>query len=284
MLFSIKALITGTAASRRTRIAGPRICSSITSTAKDPMPRRRSTIARAGQGRLQLCLMDSETFTKQAARAAYGWGRPQSWQDAIALLTKAAGAGEPDAAQQLRLVTQTSIDLLLTPPGVERMSSISLIGACRGFAPPGFSEWLIERTKDRLVAASVNTPDGAPAVRTARDAAFGPRQRDLVLAIMQERAARLMSVAVERHEPPNVISYEPGEEFGLHVDYIDPNVPQYQAELQQLGQRTATIVTYLNEDFEGAETHVSGCRSEVPRRYRRRHRFRQRAARRPAGL
>jgi prolyl 4-hydroxylase len=195
-----------------------------------------------------------ETLTKQAARAAYGWGRPQSWQDAIALLTQAADAGEPDAARQLVLVTQTTIDALLTPPGVERLSNISLIGVCRGFAPPGFSKWLIERTKDRLVAASVNTPDGAPAVRTARDAAFGPRQRDLVLAIMQERAARLMSVPVEKHEPPNVISYEPGEEFGLHVDYVDPNVPQYRAELQQLGQRTATIVTYLNEDFDGAET------------------------------
>lgn len=201
------------------------------------------------------CLsLKRESLSKQATRAAYGWGRAKSWDDALALLANAAERSEAEAERQLDLVTQAPIAALLTPPGVERLSTVSLIGACRGFAPPGFSEWLIERTKDRLVAASVNTPDGAPAVRTARDAALGPRQRDLVLAIMQERAARLMSVPVEKHEPPNVISYEPGEEFGLHVDYIDPDVPQYQAELQQLGQRTATIVTYLNEDFEGAET------------------------------
>ncbi len=75
-----------------------------------------------------------------------------------------------------------------------------------------------------------------------------------MLAILQERAARLFGVPIEMHEPPNVISYEPGQEFGLHSDYVDPNVPEFRAELRKIGQRTATIVTYLNEDFEGAET------------------------------
>lgn len=117
-----------------------------------------------------------------------------------------------------------------------------------------FSEWLIDRARDRLVAASVNEAGAGPVQRTARDAAFGPQNRDLVIAVMQERAAHLVGVPVEYHEPPNVISYEPGQEFSLHADYIDPRVSQFHAELQHLGQRTATIVTYLNEDFEGAET------------------------------
>ena len=196
----------------------------------------------------------AETFRKRAARAAYGWGRAQSWRDALELLAKAADAGEPDAGQELKLVTQAPIEELLTLPRVERLSTISAIGAVRGFAPPGFSEWLIERASGRLVEASVNSPTGKPAVRTARDAAFAPQHRDLVLAVMQERAARLTRVPVEYHEPPNVISYEPGQEFSLHSDFIDDRVPEFAAELRQLGQRTATIVTYLNEDFEGAET------------------------------
>ena len=194
-----------------------------------------------------------ETLSKQSVRAAYGWGRAKSWDDALALLSRAAEAGEPEADRQLALVTQASIDTLLAPPAVERLSTISLIGACRGFAPPGFSEWLIDHSLDRLVNSSVNVA-GYAALRTAQDCAFGPQQRDLVVAIMQERAARLTGVPVENHEPPNVISYEPGQEFSLHVDYIDPRVPEFHAELEQLGQRTATIVTYLNEDFEGAET------------------------------
>lgn len=194
-----------------------------------------------------------ETFRKQAARAAYGWGRPKSWTDALSLLRKAAEAGEPEAERELALVTQAPIEQLLEAPEADLLSNVSQIGSCAGFAPPGFSEWLIDHSADRLVGASVNYA-GNVAVRTARDAAFAPQNRDLVIAIMQERGASLTGVPVEFHEPPNVISYEPGQEFSLHTDFVDPRAPEFQAELQQLGQRTATIVTYLNEDFEGAET------------------------------
>ncbi len=83
---------------------------------------------------------------------------------------------------------------------------------------------LIDHARDRLVAASENQASDAGMVRSARDYAFGPRQRDLVLAIVQERAARLVSVPVEYHEPPNIISYEPGQEFGLHVIM---SIPEY---------------------------------------------------------
>ena len=198
--------------------------------------------------------MGEETYCRQAARAAYGWGRGRDWEAALALLEKAAEAGEAGAERQLALVTQADLDTLLQPARPEPLSSVSRIGAARGFAPPGFSEWLIDRAKDRLDLAPVNDAVGT-AVRTARVAAFGPQERDVVLAVLQERGARLSGAAVERHEPPNVISYEPGQEYRLHVDFIEPSVPQFQPELQALGQRSTTIVTYLNNDFDGAETY-----------------------------
>jgi prolyl 4-hydroxylase len=197
---------------------------------------------------------EGESFRKQAARAAYGWGRPKSWEGALALLRQAVAVGEPDSERELTLVTQAPLGQLLRAPDADLLTNISQIGECRGFAPPGFSEWLTDHAADRLVSASANAAGDSPVLRTARDAAFAPQHRDLVLAIMQERAASLIGVPVEFHEPPNVISYEPGEEFSLHTDFIDPRVPEFEAELQQMGQRTATIVTYLNEDFEGAET------------------------------
>jgi hypothetical protein len=196
----------------------------------------------------------SETFRKQAVRAAYGVGRPKSWPEALDLLRQAAEAGEPEAEREFALVTQAPIEQLLEAPEADLLSQVAQIGSCTGFAPRGFSEWLIDHAADRLVSASVNDTEAARAVRTALDAAFGPKNRDLVLAIMQERAASLIGIPVQFHEPPNVISYEPGQEFSLHVDYIDPRVPDFQAELNALGQRTATIVTYLNDDFDGAET------------------------------
>lgn len=195
-----------------------------------------------------------DTFRKQAVLAAYGLGRAKSWPDALDLLRQAAEAGEPDAERELALVTQAPIDQLLEAPEADLLSQAAQIGSCAGFAPPGFSEWLIDHAADRLVSASVNDAEGARAVRTALDAAFGPKNRDLVIAIMQERASSLIGIPVQFHEPPNVISYEPGQEFSLHTDFIDPRVPEFQSELAVLGQRTATVVTYLNEDFDGAET------------------------------
>lgn len=197
--------------------------------------------------------MADETLSRKAARAAYGWGRERNWDEALALIAEAAAAGEPEAERELALVTQAPIAELLRPPSHERQSSVSRIGVARGFAPPGFCEWLIDRAKDRLVVAGVNDASGK-GVRTARAAAFGPLERDLVLAIMQQRAARLVGARIDLHEPPNVISYEPGQEFRLHVDFIEPSVPEFQAELDRFGQRSATVVTYLNDDFDGAET------------------------------
>ena len=198
--------------------------------------------------------MGQESFSKQATRAAYGWGRPQSWDEAFALLARAAAAGEAGAERQLQLVTSAPIEQLLTIPHVERLSAIAPIGTCRGFAPVGFSEWLIDHAADRLVPSAVNNKGVEQLSRTSHDAPFAPEHRDVVLAIIQQRAARLVGVPVQYHEAPHIITYEPGQEFGLHADFIDPLVPEYERELRILGQRTATVVTYLNEDFEGAET------------------------------
>jgi prolyl 4-hydroxylase len=194
-----------------------------------------------------------EPLTKQAARAAYGWGRAQDWEEALRLLAAAAKAGQEGAARQLELVTQAPIAAMLTPPAPQRLSPRARVAAAPGFAPPGFSQWLIDRAEGRLEAAKANDATGE-AVRTARTCAFGPQERDLVLAILQVRAARLLGVPVACHEPPNAISYEPGQEYRRHADFIEPSVAQFQMELAQLGQRVGTVVTYLNEDFDGAET------------------------------
>ena len=54
--------------------------------------------------------MTEATLSMQAARAAYGWRRQQSWSDALSLLSAAAAAGEPDAQRQLNRITQADIE------------------------------------------------------------------------------------------------------------------------------------------------------------------------------
>jgi prolyl 4-hydroxylase len=82
---------------------------------------------------------------------------------------------------------------------------------------------------------------------------------------MQERAARATGLQVSQHEPPNLISYLPGQKFEAHYDFLDPATPAFPAEIETVGQRVVTRLTYLNVDFAGAETHFpeSGFRRNV---------------------
>lgn len=205
-------------------------------------------------------------YARDAVAAAYK-GR---WAEALDVLTQGAEAGDIASASQLRVLSQAPFkapyrdmraridaQALITPPPFERLSERASVAALRGFATPAMCAWLIARARDGLGPSTVNAPPGEKphSVRTAQSCAFGPQDRDMVLAVFQARAARAARGPVEFHEAPNVISYERGEEFSVHVDFVDPAVPDFARELAVLGQRTVTFVTYLNEDFDGAETH-----------------------------
>ena len=194
-----------------------------------------------------------ETYLKQATCAAYGWGVPQDWPQAMTLLERAARASEEGAREQFELVSQMPLEQLLSPPQPVRLHSSARIASIKLFAPPGFPEWIIGRSKGRLEAAQMADASGK-CVRTATTCRFGPDERDLIIAVLQERAARLLAAPITFHEPPSTIHYEVGQEFRLHADFVQPSVQAYQAELNLLGQRVGTIVTYLNDDFDGAAT------------------------------
>jgi len=211
-----------------------------------------------------------EAAERAALTAALGFGRSRDWNAAFDLLLSAAQLGEISAQGQLRVLSGADgsdwaamragldVEALLTPPPLNRLSQQAMIGASVGFAPQRFCAWLISRAQDRLEPAFVNDAGTGRMVinerRTATHFTLGVLERDLVVAVLQERAARLTQVAVERHEAPTVISYLPGQRFDLHADFIDPNVPGFQDELRVMGQRIVTLVTYLNDDFTGAAT------------------------------
>lgn len=206
--------------------------------------------------------------------------RAQDWERALDLAARAAAAGDEMALTQLATLAghpestdwqalRSAIDVsaLIAPPKLERLSDGAAIGVSRGFATPAMCAWLIQRATSRLEPSMVN--DATTGVmrqhpmRTAHVAAFGPPDLDLVLAALQTRAANLTRVPVVMHEAPNVISYEPGQQFGLHVDFIDPANPMFTHELDVLGQRTVTLVTYLNEDFDDAPTQFPALKLNV---------------------
>jgi prolyl 4-hydroxylase len=222
-----------------------------------PDPERGATFFRAAAER-----GDTFAMLRCAVLAAGGIGQPKDWQRAFAYLNQAADAGDADAQAQRSLLLNpaNAVDLnaLLTPPPLERLSQDAMIGVYRGFVPKGFCAWIIEQGRDRLVPSTVGNFAGGgyqmSAARTATTAPFGPIKRDMIVAVLQERAARACGVPVTHHEAPNLISYEVGQRFNAHFDFLPPNQPGMRAELEALGQRTTTFITYLNDGFEGAAT------------------------------
>lgn len=212
--------------------------------------------------------------------SALAAARAQDWERALDLAAQAAAAGdatavtqlailanEPEATDWRRLRTAIDVTTLIAPPKLERLSDGASIGVSRGFATPAMCAWVMRRAQTRLEPSLVN--DSATGVmrqhpmRTAYVCAFGPPDLDLVLAVFQTRAANLTRVPVVMHEAPNVISYEPGQQFGMHVDFVDPGNPLFTRELELLGQRTVTVVTYLNEDFDDAPTQFPALKLNV---------------------
>lgn len=190
-------------------------------------------------------------MTPEAAlKAAY----QDQWGEAFAVMRTAADAGDDHARAQLDVLSG-DLESLLQPPKMERISETSSVFVCRGFAPPAICDWFIKRAEPRLKPALVhNAQVGQFKLDDSRTNTTSVVEVDMINAVMQERAARLTRVPKVQHEPPTIISYEVGQKFDHHYDFINPDQPGAFSELLAKGQRTITIVTYLNTEFEGAWT------------------------------
>jgi predicted 2-oxoglutarate/Fe(II)-dependent dioxygenase YbiX len=77
---------------------------------------------------------------------------------------------------------------------------------------------------------------------------------DVVLAILRARISIATRLPEPIFETPQAMHYSVGQQFRLHHDYLDPDIPAQAADIELRGQRIATFLVYLNEDFEGGET------------------------------
>ena len=77
---------------------------------------------------------------------------------------------------------------------------------------------------------------------------------DVVSEVLRTRIAFATRLPVAVFEPPQILRYEVGQEFVPHYDFLDSDSNGFREELAARGQRIATFLIYLNEDFEGGET------------------------------
>jgi hypothetical protein len=75
------------------------------------------------------------------------------------------------------------------------------------------------------------------------------------LDALYDRLARRLDVPVRYFEYFQCVRYEAGQFYGEHFDTLDEATPPGMAEVARRGQRAVTVLVYLNDDFEGGETH-----------------------------
>jgi prolyl 4-hydroxylase len=129
---------------------------------------------------------------------------------------------------------------------------------CEGFLDARTCAWLIERAAPLQRQSLVYDPyTGKPAPSDARSNSVGSftiASLDLVTIFVRERIAATMGVPVAQLERVSVFRYGVGQTFANHYDFLEPS-PQLDAEIARRGQRPLTFLVYLNDAFEGGETH-----------------------------
>jgi prolyl 4-hydroxylase len=209
-------------------------------------------LAAAGRGH-------GEALAHAAVILAAGVVAPPNWSQALEQLRRAVAVGYGPAIGQLAALE--AFAETTTPPGPEPVSTAPKVWWVRGIAPPAACRWLIERARGRTDAATVyNAAVGRLDKVDDRSNTlfeFNLAEADMVVMWLRARIAAALSLPQARLEPSNVLHYTPGQRFSRHFDFLAPDVPAWAEELATKGQRTATALVYLNDDFEGGETEFN---------------------------
>ncbi|HEU0224402.1 MAG TPA: 2OG-Fe(II) oxygenase [Steroidobacteraceae bacterium] len=181
------------------------------------------------------------------------------WISAMRLMREAAARGHALARGQLALLEDPArfdAGRWEMAPAIRWLSDSPRIGVLDGFLPQPLCDWIIARARPKLEAARVKDPvqGGRQAqYRSNSGAGFSLLESDLVLQRVNARAALAAGLPLANQEPTNVLHYLPGEEYRPHFDFITRSELN-EAELRACGQRAATVLVYLNGDYEGGET------------------------------
>lgn len=213
---------------------------------------------------------DAAALERKALFEAVGCGRPQSWDRALDCLALAAERGSRPAQDQLRILgrvpheqrdwgairSDISIEKLVQAPQKQAISETPRLRMIKEFANSDECRWLVTRTRDRLRPALVVTPGGVQTKdpsRTNSGIDFQLADMDVVIETIRARISSATRLPLPLFEPSQVLHYAPGQEFRAHHDYFDLENPGHAEQLRS-GQRIATFLVYLNEDYTGGET------------------------------
>lgn len=224
----------------------------------------------------------AEATAMRALFKAMGVSGAQNWESAFDTLLLAAQQGSHNARRQLLFLLNStadwqmpdqespgfwaearqgiSVERLLTHGERRALSNTPRIRIIQGFASASECRWMIERASTMLEGALVFDVHGKQVRdpgRTNKSTVFHLPDMDLVMEMIRARISAATNIPVPLFEPTQVLHYSVGQEFKRHVDSLEPSNPNHREQLRSHGQRIATFLIYLNDDFEGGETEFS---------------------------
>lgn len=204
---------------------------------------------------------DGAALLFHATLAARGFGRAQSFDDAMMLLSRAAAAGNTSAKGQMRVLDgKFDRAVWFAPMQLRQHHAAPRVFTVENLISPAVCAWFIESARARLKPTMIK--DGATGRdifhpgRTATSTETRGLENDLVLQFTNLRIAGAIQTPVWHQEPCLFLRYDVGQEYQPHYDLIRPQDEVGCAEeLRTLGQRVVTVLIYLNDGYDGGETH-----------------------------
>nr|WP_246346889.1 2OG-Fe(II) oxygenase [Sphingomonas jinjuensis] len=142
---------------------------------------------------------------------------------------------------------------MMTRQGVQKLPSPKLdLFVLRGFLPKEICDVVIQQIDAVRRPSTISDPNGDAAFRTSETGDLDGRH-PLVREIERQFTA-LSGLAPEYGEPLQGQRYAVGQEFKGHTDYFEPDGVDFDRFCSVAGNRTWTMMVYLNEPEAGGAT------------------------------
>jgi prolyl 4-hydroxylase len=179
--------------------------------------------------------------------------------------SEAADCGPVDWPSLQEAIPQLAADISLPRPEV--LNEAPLIRRFTDVIPSHLLQLMIRLATPLVQPSRIADPDSreerADPRRNSSNVTFGPRQHDHVLETLERSISRVSGLPVLNHEFLQIIRYRVGEEFRPHVDYLGENAYESHESAAERGQRSQTVLLYLNDGYTGGETIFPRLRIEV---------------------
>lgn len=145
------------------------------------------------------------------------------------------------------------IEHILSHPGVQKVPSAKLtLFLKRDFLDATLCAAMMERIDANRRPSTVSDYNGDAAFRTSETCDLSAA--DPIVAAVEQRITAFTGLDPAHGEPIQGQRYAVGQEFKAHTDYFDPQGEDFARYCSIAGNRTWTVMVYLNEPDAGGAT------------------------------